>query len=122
MGLYQTIDRTFIGDFVKKKTDIISQTNPDKIYAENIRRFFGVSIKTANYLCKIAVRWGHFTEHTEYVCSNVNCQKILPNSKVINGVIKCDNCELRDEVIYSFNVEKLDKITFYRLVRNQDGN
>lgn len=125
MGLLQIIDDSFIGDFVRRKSDIISETNPEKIYVENIRAFFGVSTRIAKFMCKLAVRSGHFVEHTGYICPNINCRKIIYSKKSTEisggGSISCTNCELREEVVYNFNSYDLEQIVFYTLKTESNG-
>jgi len=63
MKLLEIIDKTHIGKWVSKKQDQIEKTNPQKIYAENIRSFFGVSTKTAILMCESLVKQKNITKH-----------------------------------------------------------
>ncbi|WP_286774894.1 MULTISPECIES: hypothetical protein [Sphingobacterium] len=118
--LLKTIDNSFLGEFVERKERQILNSNPDKIYVENIRAFFGFSFRVAKFFCDLAVRAGYFTKHIGYVCPNLNCQKMLFEKKVneeFPHYINCTNCEIREEENYSFDVAKLKTIVFYRLVK-----
>ncbi|HRD40962.1 MAG TPA: hypothetical protein PLC65_20200, partial [Bacteroidia bacterium] len=56
--LYQIIDRSFIGKFVERKLSIIENTDPERIYVENIRSFYNMPSFAAKTLCELAVREG----------------------------------------------------------------
>ncbi|WP_294346233.1 hypothetical protein [Sphingobacterium sp.] len=117
MKLFEIIDKTWIGDFGRRKSDIITSTDPDKIYVENIRAFFGGSTRMAKFLCDLAVRTGHFTKHIGFECPNCHSIiKTIPYTKNIKlSKVKCSLCEIRDEGDFEFDTSKVDKIVFYRL-------
>lgn len=124
MRLLKTIDNSFLGEFITNKEELISNSNPDKIYIENIRSFFGFSYRIAKFFCDLAVSAGFFSKHIGYICSNSNCQKIIFEKKykdISPKKLSCSNCEIREEENHLFDVEKLNQITFYRLVKGENG-
>lgn len=126
MGLLEIIDRTWVGDFIRRKADIILDTDPDNIYVENIRSFFGTTTRLARFMCDFAVRCGHFTKHVGFICPNDTCKKIITDFPIEQVMyednLECLNCLLRDEVEYGWNTSKLEKIEFYRLNRRVDAS
>lgn len=118
--LLKTIDDSFFGDIVSGKEKLISNSNPDKIYVENIRSFFGFSFRIATFYCDLAVRAGYFSKHKGYICANKNCQKIILEKdfkETIPKELNCTNCEIREEENYLFDTNRLNQIVFYRLVK-----
>lgn len=122
MKLLEIIDKTSIGKWVEKKQSTIENTDPKKIYVENIRSFFGMSTKVARFFCDLAVREKKLTKHIGYICPNSNCKKILFSEKYGNTTkhleVKCQNCEIRGEENFQFDKANLDSIIFYKLVGN----
>ena len=49
------IDATPIGRVVAKREELIEQLDPERIYIENVRSFFGISYSLARLLCEMAV-------------------------------------------------------------------
>ncbi|RKF36068.1 hypothetical protein BCY89_28020 [Sphingobacterium siyangense] len=119
MGLLEIIDRTWVGTFVRRKADLILETDPDKIYVENIRSFFGVTNRMAKAMCEFAVKAGHFTKHIGFICPNVNCKKIIIEfsfKEVLEmDEVECLNCLLREEQNSKWDILDIEKIEFYRL-------
>jgi len=119
MGLSEIIDSTWLGNFIRRKADIVLSTDPDKIYVENIRSFFGVNTRIAKAMCEFAVRSGHFSKHVGYICPNSNCRKIiievLYNKNINQDNIECLNCLLREERVNSWKLSEIEVIEFYRL-------
>lgn len=123
MRLLQRIDRSFIGKYIAKKQEIIANTNPDRIYIENIRSFFNISFRLARFFCELAVREGVLRKKRGIICFNHECGKIIlsiDESAEIPPVVNCHTCQLRESDTYQFNTEQLDTIVFYQLIR-KDG-
>ena len=49
------IDATPIGRVVANREELIEQLDPERIYIENVRSFFGISYSLARLLCEMAV-------------------------------------------------------------------
>jgi hypothetical protein len=115
---WKTIDASAIGKFVSNKQKIIAFTDPQRIYIENIRSFFHLPFFVAQGLCELAVREKYFNKKVGVVCANSDCERIIKsfNDKdVIEGEIICENCEAKEEENYTFESNKLKKVTFYQL-------
>jgi hypothetical protein len=123
------IDRSPIGASVAKRRKLIEQTNPNRIYAENIRSFFGIPKSVAIYLCDIAVREGLFEKRIGYLCPNDDCHSMLwdvaagqkvPKDVVagqeVPKILGCDNCEALGREDYEFGRNECRQIEFYRVV------
>ncbi|WP_149914267.1 hypothetical protein [Sphingobacterium cavernae] len=120
----KTIDNSFLGEFVENKEKLIANSNPDKIYVENIRSFFGFSYRVAKFFCDLAVRAGFFTKHIGYICPNSNCKKMIFENEFAKTSpfnLSCSNCEIREEENHVFYAHKLNTVVFYRLVREEHG-
>src|SRR6476620_3245869 len=74
------IDHSSIGVAVAKRRELIENTDPRRIYVENIRSFFGIPRATARYLCEIAVRQGVFEKRVGYLCGNDDCKRLLTDT------------------------------------------
>lgn len=120
MKLLEVIDKTKIGKWVSKKQEQIENTDPQKIYVENIRAFFGVSTKIALYMCDSLVKQKKLSKHIGYICPNDNCKKIIFSEPYGNTIrkksIDCINCEIRGEEIYNFGKSSLSTVFFYKSI------
>lgn len=107
--------------FFNKKVSIVEETDPDRIYVENVRSFFNISTRLAKYLCKIAVRQGIFRKKIAVECKNGNCTRIIEvfdKEEDIPENIKCFMCELEGESEYTFRTSELNIVEFYQYIEN----
>lgn len=123
MKLLEIIDKTQIGKWVSKKQEQIENTDPQKIYVENIRSFFGVSTKVALFMCDSLVKQKKLTKHIGYICPNDTCKKIIFSEAYGNTIrrtdVSCINCEIRGEESYSFDKGRLSTVIFYKMTNNE---
>lgn len=123
MKLLEIIDKTQIGKWVSKKQDQIEKTDPQKIYVENIRSFFGVSTKIAQFMCDSLVKQKKLTKRIGYICPNHLCKKIIFSERHGNTLKKaevhCINCEIRGQDSFSFDKNKLSTVIFYQITNNE---
>ena len=120
MKLLEIIDSTFIGKLISKWQDIIQETDPDRIYVENVRSFFNIPTKVAKFLCELAVRQGLFKRRIGIICENEDCERIIltiNDKKDIPSVVECHTCKLRENPNFEQSNADLQTITFYQLVR-----
>lgn len=106
-----------------KRAKIIEETDPDRIYVENIRSFFNIPTRWAKFLCKLAVKHGIFRRKYAVECSNDNCNRIIKvyNTKEeIPKEIECLTCQLDGKVNFSFNTEDLNIVEYYQYIENGD--
>lgn len=109
--------------YFSKKAEIIKNTNPDRIYVENIRSFFNISTKLAKYFCEVAVRQNLFKKKYGVICKNSDCNRILfvyDDIKSIPDELECFICESEEKEIYQFKKDDLKIVEFYQLVNNED--
>lgn len=113
----QIIDQSFIGKIVASKTDIVTKTNPEKIYVENIRRFFNVPYLIAEKMCDQAVRFGYFEKYFGYLCPYDDQIIYSTTSRDLSPekVVTCQICEELEREKFEFEVKDLKKMIFYRL-------
>jgi hypothetical protein len=117
LKLLQRIDSGVIGRFVSDKQQIIENTNPNRIYVENVRSFFQVPTAVAKHLCEVAVRTSVFEKFIAVECPNEDrIIKSYRSEKEIEEVIKCASCELKGEERFEFKKTECKRIEYYKLV------
>jgi hypothetical protein len=107
--------------FFDKKADIVEETDPNRIYVENVRSFFNISTRLAKYLCKIAVRQGIFRKKIAVECKNENCTRIIEvydKEEDIPKEIKCFMCELEGKPEFTFETSHLNIVEYYQYIEN----
>lgn len=110
------IDRSGFGKLVDRKRALIDNTDPNRIYVENVRSFFGLSPKIAEMLCDLAVREGRMEARVGYCCPK--CNSLIYSEDVSNRVeapLQCKVCETMGEV-FEHAPSECRKMKFYRLV------
>ena len=106
-----------------KKVKIIEETDPDRIYVENVRSFFNIPTRWARFLCKIAVRQGIFRRKFAVECKNENCNRIIKvydYREEIPDELTCFTCELDGQVDFLFKTEDLNIVEYYQYIENGD--
>ena len=110
------IDKTWIGRSIDRKRELIANTDPDRIYVENIRQFFHMPYRLAKSLCEMAVREKIFNKKEGVICPS--CGRIIKSCEAgesLKGAITCTVCQSNEEESYSFDVNNLDRRIFYQL-------
>jgi hypothetical protein len=103
---------------IEHKLDIIRNTNPNRIYVENIRSFYNISTFEAKFFCDLAVREGLFIKKYGVTCPNKSCRRIIAtfsDKKAIPKKISCSICESSGEDYFEFDVRPENIVTFYQL-------
>ncbi|HEY1037762.1 MAG TPA: hypothetical protein VGF30_00075 [Bacteroidia bacterium] len=117
--LFQAIDNSFVGSFVERKLEIVKDTDPDKIYVENIRQFYNMPNFAAKFLCTLAVREGLFVKKIEILCPQ--CRrviKIVNDRREIPDTVDCIVCRMEEKDVYEFSeIGERQIRDFYQLVR-----
>lgn len=109
--------------FFKSKAKIIEITDPDRIYIENVRRFFNISSRFAKFLCDTAVRQGLFEKKIAIECINEDCKRII---KVLNvsdelpNEVTCFVCEAEGKEKYTYAKNEYKLVEFYKLVKDDN--
>lgn len=104
----------------KSKAEIIENTDPDRIYVENIRRFFNLPYGVAKKLCDMAVRQNFFYKKYGVYCKNDDCKRIISvydNIKDIPERIECFICQSNEKDRYLFDKNELEIVEFYQLIK-----
>ncbi len=110
------IDSTPIGRVVAKREELIDQLDPERIYVENIRSFFGISYSFAQLLCEMAVRerlflrlYGVLCPVCDIILESVSSEKEIPEH------LTCKVCEINERDHYEYNRDECKVISFYKL-------
>jgi hypothetical protein len=104
---------------LEKQFDALKEMSEDKLYVENVRQFYDIPKKNAEFLCELGVREGVFEKRVGFLCNN--CRGMIYSAKYgtdIPGVLTCDNCQDVGHDSFEFETESLDDLTFYVLVEN----
>ena len=111
------IDRSGVGVAVEKKRELIEKTDPNRIYVENIRSFFGLSTKLAKWFLDFGVRQGLLEKRVGIICPNSDCNRMISDFPVGGepSEITCDLCEMKGEEKTTFNSQRCTQMDFYRV-------
>ena len=102
--------------FLSSKKRILEDTDPERVYTENIRSFFNVNSRIARKLCDAAVKRGFFDKYIEVRCPNDGSTiASAEHFDDIPDTVVCQNCQLNEEDNYQFTKEDLKANTFYKL-------
>jgi hypothetical protein len=110
------IDETPVGRLVEKKEELIDQLDPERIYVENVRSFFGIPFSLARLLCEMAVREGLFLRRYGVMCPQ--CDRIITSAeseRELPEKLKCEVCEINERDRYEYDVKECTVITYYKL-------
>lgn len=110
-------------NFLDSKATIIEETDPDRIYVENIRSFFNVPTRWAKLLCALAVRQGIFRRKYAVECNNKNCNRIIKvydTKEEIPENLDCFTCELDGQPEFSFKTSDLNIVEYYQYIENDN--
>jgi hypothetical protein len=104
--------------FFKRQTRALEETDPDRIYIENIRSIFNISSRWAKYICKIAVRQGILKRKFAVECKNNDCLRVIKtfdNEFDIPEIIECRTCELEGQEFILYTKE-LNIVEYYQYI------
>lgn len=116
LKFFQTIDDSFIGKLVEKRLNIIGNTDPQRIYVENIRSFYNFTTPVAKSLCEMAVRQNLFKKMHSMDCPE--CGKPLLSNTYDEDFpeqIECDTCLMLEKEKYEFSKKECKETIFYKL-------
>lgn len=115
---FDLIDRSFVGAIVRRKAELIEKTDPNRIWVENVRAFFGVPTGTARHFCEVAVREGAFVKKRALLCGNEDCRRVILSGDPddpLPPTIECENCRDLEREPSSFLAADLPTMDFYQL-------
>ena len=108
--------------FLDRKAELLSLTDPDRIYVENIRALFNLPTKVAKFLCELAVRSGQFEKVHGIKCPSCGRTiKVSSDKSTLPSHITCAVCEALEKDTYDFEVSESMILTFYKLRRDADN-
>lgn len=108
--------------FVDRKRKIIEGTDPQRIYVENVRAFFGFPTRVARLLLDAAVREGSLERRVGVLCPED--RHIVESFATENDVpesVHCMSCEAEGRDVSDHPKGELGRQTFYRLVSRSHG-
>lgn len=103
-------------NLLKKQSQLIQATDPERIYVENVRSFFHLPLKAAKILCELAVKEGLFRK--KYGVSCPSCGRIIKSFDNIQNIpveIICELCLDLEEPKHLFNKDEIEIIEYYQL-------
>lgn len=101
---------------LKKQSQLIRATDPERIYVENVRSFFHLPYKAAKVLCELAVKEGLFRKKYGVVCPS--CGRIIKSYNIkeeIDEEIECELCRDLEEPKHIFQKSEVEIIEYYQL-------
>lgn len=103
--------------FLKHKAEIIENTDPNRIFVENVRSFFNVPTSVARVFCEMAVKEKYFRKKIAIRCPNDCCGRIIKSVDKIdeNEIVTCFVCEQNEEEQSTFNMKEVKLDIFYQL-------
>ncbi|RDI13201.1 hypothetical protein [Flavobacterium sp. AG291] len=107
--------------FLKRKAAIVENTDPDRIFVENVRSFFNIPTRWARFLCDMAVRQGILRKKYSIECGNEECGRIIKSydrKSDIPEKIVCRTCELEGYPKFEFETDKLNIVEYYQYIEN----
>lgn len=114
--LFQIIDRSVIGSAIEKRFEIISQTDPERIYIEQVRSFLGLNAWLATLLCEMAVKDRLFKKRYAIECPK--CRRVIKSVKhksELPSIVTCDTCQLLEKEKCEYLKDEILLIPFYQL-------
>lgn len=111
---------TPIQNWLKRKTLDVASIDPERIYVENVRSFFGINHRFAKYLCELAVNEGYFEKQCGARCPNSDCNRIIAtagNLESLPPVVHCESCLLDEQDSSTFSIGDCKIQEYYVLVK-----
>lgn len=115
---FQAIDRSFVGRLVDRKLAVLDTMETDRIYVENVRSFYNISLSAAKFFCELAVKQKVFNKKYGIVCRNESCKRTIlsiSNKSQLPPIIVCEHCQLLEKENYQFSPTEKDLRVFYQL-------
>lgn len=115
-ALYQAINKSILGSFFEERFKIVSKTDPNRIYVEQLRSFFGFNTSFTRLLCRMAVKEELFIQKIGIECPKCGRQIMSCDDELqIPHEITCETCELLEERKFRFTKNEFISIPFYQL-------
>lgn len=119
-ALSKLIDTPAIRRLIDKKRAAIEAVDPQRIYVENVRAFFGFPHSIAKLILDLAVREGALERRTGLLCPRYqNIIATLEDGQDPPDQVNCLVCESEGDG-ETHDGRDLQSIVFYRLVHKDD--
>jgi hypothetical protein len=120
--LFQAISRVLPNPgFSEKEAEMLSNLNPEKFYAENVRHILGVSHASAVRICETAVRQGLFERRVEVICPDGAVAASADTEDHLPALVRCWHQEGGFLEPNDIRTDTLEKAVFYRLNEQSDS-
>lgn len=121
-GFYRLINAPWFLRFVDRKRKAVEAINPNRIYVENVRAFFGFPHALARLLLETAVREGALERRVGLLCPHDrHIVASFSSDEDVPGSVFCLVCEAggRDETEHL--TARMERLTFYKLPAAKNG-
>lgn len=116
------IDSPLIRRFVDRKRAAIEAIDPQRIYVENIRAFFGFPHGLTHVLLEAAVREGALERRIGVLCPHErHIVESFSSEEAVPEFVSCLACEAQGRENFEHARDDLARQTFYKLVSLDDG-
>lgn len=116
------IDSPIIRRFVDRKRAAIEAIDPQRIYVENIRAFFGLPHALTRVLLEAAVREGALERRIGVLCPHeMHIVESFSSEEAVPASVPCLACEAHGRQDFDHPRDALTRQTFYKLVSVEDG-
>lgn len=116
------IDSPLIRRFVDRKRAAVEAIDPERIYVENIRAFFGFPHTLTRVLLEAAVREGGLERRVGVLCPHdMHIVESFLSEDAVPELIPCLACEARGTEHSDHPRDELTFQVFYKLASSKDG-
>ena len=121
-GFLRLIDSPLIRRFVDRKREAIEAIDPQRIYVENIRAFFGFPHALTRLLLEVAVREGALERRIGVLCPHdMHIVESFSSEEAVPEFVSCLACEAHGREHPDHPRDDLARQTFYKLVSSDNG-
>ena len=116
------IDSRFFRRFVDRKRAAIEAIDPQRIYVENVRAFFGFPHSVARLLLETAVREGALERRVGVLCPHdMHIVDSYLSEEAVPESVYCLACEADGREHPNHPCDHMERQTFYKLVPSGNG-
>ena len=116
------IDSPPVRRFVDRKREAVEAIDPQRIYVENVRTFFGFPHSVSRLLLETAVREGALERWVGVLCPyHRHIVKSYPSEDAVPESVFCLACEAEGREQPDHQRRELGRQIFYKLVSSRNG-
>ena len=121
-GFLRLIDWPPVRRLVDRKREAVEAIDPQRIYVENVRAFFGFPHSVSRFLLETAVREGALERRVGVLCPHDrHIVESYPSEDAVPESVFCLACESQGREQPDHLRGELEKQTFYKLVSPGNG-